>query len=381
MAVMSEVWGMKSVAGLLVLGTLLTGQGCGPAAEQRGQQELTEAASGETAESPEVVESTRVVEAAAKAIAKDRSGRIVTVDFRGTESTADVWKALPQLPALQALLLTEVPLNEAACEQIGKCASLRNLDVRDCPLENKWLEHWTGLKSLQALRLSGKSGATSVDDDGLAAVGKLSSLKVLALDYLWVSGTGLEHLAGLTGLQELYLAGTLCGDEDLEQLKLFPQLKKLRVSKLSQVTGAGMEQIAGLKQLEELDLSENSALFDDDVAPLAGMTTLKKLNLWRVAITDVGVGHLQNLVHLEWLNLDNTQMTDAGLPALKQMTALTFLHLGSTAISDAGLPELAGLKQLKDLKVTRTAVTPAGVAALQAELPNTEIQLKYLGDE
>jgi len=378
---MNSLWLRNVVSGVLVLVLCAGGFGCRPAADPAVEPEVLTPPPSKNSTPAEPDEFSTLVEAAAKAVTKDTAGRIVSVDLRGTTPSVDVWMALPKLPALQSLLLNELTLDEAACTQIGSCTALRNLDVRDCKLENEWLNQWTGLKSLQALRLSGKSGATAVDDAGMSAVGQLKTLRVLALDYLWISGAGLNQLEGLQGLQELYLAGTLCGDEDLEQLLLFPQLKKLRVSKLSQVTRPGMEQIAQLKQLEELDLSENSALFDDDVAPLAEMTSLKKLNLWRVAITDAGVGHLQGLINMEWLNLDNTQLTDAGLPALKNMKKLTFLHLGSTAVSDAGLPELAGLKTLKDLKLTRTAVTPQGVADLQAELPDTEIQLRYLGDE
>ena len=90
---------------------------------------------------------------------------------------------------------------------------------------------------------------------------------------------------------------------------------------------------------------------------------------------------LAGLANLEWLNVDNTQLSDAGLQHFRMMNKLTFLHLGSTAVSDAGLPQLEGLASLKDLKVTRTAVTAAGVTKLQAKLPNTEIQLKYIEGE
>lgn len=312
---------------------------------------------------------------------RDRAGYIVTLDYRGQEVTPEIAELWPQLPRLQALILSEVAISADILNHVSDCVGLRQLDLRDCPLTNEDLQILAPLQNLRALRLSGKSGATSVDDEGLPALQPLTSLKVLALDFLWVSGEGLNQLGALSGLEELYLASTLVADEDLEALQHFPNLKKLRVSKLSQVTGAGIEQIAQLSHLEDLDLSENSALFDNDIAPLAGMTTLRRLNLWRVALTDAGVAHLAGLTNLEWLNLDNTQLSDAGLKSLAGMHKLTFLHLGSTLISDAGLPELAGLKKLRDLKVTRTAVTQAGVTELRQQLPDTEIQLKYIAGE
>jgi hypothetical protein len=57
------------------------------------------------------------------------------------------------------------------------------------------------------------------------------------------------------------------------------------------------------------------------------------------------------------------------------------LHLGSTVVTDAGLKFLAPLTALEDLKMTRTAVTEEGVEKLKKELPNTKIQLKYLGGD
>ena len=86
-----------------------------------------------------------------------------------------------------------------------------------------------------------------------------------------------------------------------------------------------------LAHLEELDLSENSQVFDDGLAHLAGLTSLKDLNLWRVGITDEGVKHLAGLTSLERLNLDNTQLTDAGLQ-----------HLAGPAAADVPAPRFDG---------------------------------------
>jgi len=321
-----------------------------------------------------------LVEEAAKSVRRNDSGQIIEVDLSAVEVTPEVLAALPQLTRLRSLLLRESTLEDSGLQEVGKCAALENLDLRECSIGNDGLEHLTGLKKLKALRLSGQSGATTVDDAGLETLGQLPQLKVLAFDFLWVSGEGLQKLNPLKGLRELYLAGTLVGDSDLETLGNFPELRKLRLSKLSQLSGQGVTEIAKLKHLEELDLSEDSSLANADIEPLGEMTSLKKLNLWRVPISDDGVLHLKPLTGLVWLNLDNTQLSDAGLPALQGMKNLEFLHLGSTQISNAGLSSLSGLKSLDKLVVTRTAVTEEGVDELQPKLPDTEIQLKYLGN-
>ena len=62
------------------------------------------------------------------------------------------------------------------------------------------------------------------------------------------------------------------------------------------------------------------------------------------------------------------------------LTAMICIHLFADLRFDAGLAQLAGLSALKDLRVTRTAVTAEGATALQQKLPDTKIQLRYLGN-
>ena len=178
-------------------------------------------------------------------------------------------------------------------------------------------------------------------------------------------------------MTELYMAETTIGDDAIDIVAKFPNLKKLRLAK-NQITGQGMSKLPQLAKLEELDLSECAQLTDADIAPLGEMKNLKKLNLWRVNISDEGIKPLQSLTNLQSLNLDNTRLTDDGMPYLSELNNLSFLHLGSTLITDDGLSHLEKLTRLADLKVTRTAVSAAGVAKLKEKLPDTEIQLKYI---
>lgn len=288
---------------------------------------------------------------------KDGNGNVTSVDFRGTEVSND---DLSHLSGLK---------------------SVRNLDLRDCAVTTAGMPVLGGLTSLKALRLSGKSGKTDVTDDAMEVFGKLTNLKVLALDYLKFAGgdEGLSKLSGLTNLEELYAGNTLVNDDSLKVIaENFPKLKKLRVA-FDQVSDEGATHIAKLSNLEELDISENSQFFDYGLEKIGSMKQLKKLNCYRLQITDDGVVFLAGLTNLEWLNLDNIgYLSDEGLVHLKDMGKLSFLHIGSNGITDAGLEHLKTLTSLKDLKVTRTNVTEEGVADLQKTLPDTAIQLKYI---
>ena len=306
--------------------------------------------------------------------------QVTGVDLRGIEVTDALAAEVAALPQLEKLTIDSAAMSLDGWQQLAKLNQLQQLDLRDAAVDNDQLAAAvSGMPKLKALRLSGKSGLTSVDDGGLAVLAKCPELKALAIDDLWVSTAGIQHLSQNKKLVELYAGGTAIDDEAARVLVELPLLKKLRLSR----TGIGTATLETLQPLglEDLDISEASGINDDSLIPLGKMASLKRLNLWRDTVTDSGVAHLAGLTGLQWLNLDNTHLSDEGLPHLSAMGALTFLHLGSTGVTDAGMPHLVSLKSLKDLKVTRTAVTEEGVAVVREAIPGVEVQLKYIEGE
>jgi len=231
------------------------------------------------------------VTAAGATVKKNDSGAIVEVRFTGPSIAPEIIAALPELPALASVVLAGTDVGDAALVPLGTIATLKNLDLRDCPVSNAGLAHLTGLKNLAALRLSGKSGATTVDDGGMQEVAKIASLRAVMLDYLWVSEVGLETLAPLENLEDLTLAQTLVGDDGVPVIARFPKLKRLRLAKTG-VTGAGLTALAPLGRLRDLDLSECASLDDTALEPVGKLTSLERLNLWRVPVGDTGIMHL-----------------------------------------------------------------------------------------
>lgn len=318
--------------------------------------------------------------AAGAKLAENSAGQITEVNLGDIEATDALATQIALLDQLQKLTIRESTMTGDGWQALGKLHALQQLDLRDCPLDNAQLTAVVAdLAQLRALRLNGTSGRTTVDDEGLAALANCPELKVLAVDGLWVSGQGLEHLKKNLKLSELYASGTTLDDDAVTVLADLPALRKLRLSKTT-VGSVGLAALADLP-LEDLDVSEASSINDETLAIIGQMKSLKRLNLWRDTITDAGVAHLAGLTQLEWLNVDNTHLTDAGLPYLKGMTSLAFLHLGSTGVTDEGMPALTTLKSLKDLKVTRTAVTEEAAETLKQAIPGIDIQLKYIEGE
>lgn len=371
---------LKPIA--LLITAILFVAGCKPAPTPAGKASSGTSTSeaiqpAVPAPEPDSADSIAALKEAGAKLKLDGDGLVIEADFRGTSIGDSALESLVGLKRVRSVLLNETAVTDAGMATVGKVSTLQNVDLRGCAISNAGLEPLTALSELKALRLSGESGVTSVDDDGMVHVAKMKNLKALLLDFLWISEVGLEQLAGLDKLEELYLAKTLVGDDALATMSQFPKLKKLRVSQC-QFENAGLAHLTRVTTLEDLDLSENNQINDAGMPHLSSLKKLKRLNLWRTYVGDPGVEHLAGLTDMEWLNLDNSQISDECLKHLSGMNKLTFLHLGSTLVSDAGLPALAGLTSLKDLKVTRTAVTEEGVAELKKKLTGTDIQLRYI---
>jgi hypothetical protein len=118
------------------------------------------------------------------------------------------------------------------------------------------------------------------------------SANVVTLTGTKVTDAELEHLKGLSQLQELYL---LC----------------------TKVTDAGMERLTGLSQLQWLWLG-GTKVTDAGLEHLKGLSQLQRLDLRNTQVTDAGLEHLKGLSHLRLLHLDDTQVTDAGIKKLHQ---------------------------------------------------------------
>src|ERR1019366_7363583 len=131
--------------------------------------------------------------------------------------------------------------------------------------------------------------------------------------------------------------------------------------------------IAGMQSLRELNL--NYCRFTDKgLVQLSSLSGLQRLELARTKITGAAVktlaGHLSNLVEL---NLSYTPMDDSVLAVLKGLPHLEVLRLDSTGVSDAGVEELRSIAGLKLLDVYHTGVSEKAFGQLKAALPACQV--------
>ena len=100
---------------------------------------------------------------------------------------------------------------------------------------------------------------------------------------------------------------------------------------LGSATDSDLKHLADLTELQHLDLA-GTQITDAGLVHLKGLKALQWLRLLRTQISDAGMEHLKGLTGLEWLLLPGTQVTDAGLEHLESLTGLRGLDLESTKI-------------------------------------------------
>ena len=121
------------------------------------------------------------------------------------------------------------------------------------------------------------------------------------------------------------------------------------------------------------------------VAPLAGLTNLRHLEVWKFPIADAAAAHLGKLVQLTWLELHvvkppfgrlqdhergkHVEVGAAFLQHLCSLAKLESLSLENAALDAAAAAELMQLSNLRTLTLRHSKLAD-GVAEQLERLPN-----------
>jgi hypothetical protein len=130
-------------------------------------------------------------------------------------------------------------------------------------------------------------------------------------------------------LQETHIA-----DADLANLKALANLKSLSIGHFfgnKNLTDAGIEHLLGLTQLEEL-IATGANITDDGLERLTSLKKLQVLYIPRTLVTNDGLRHLQKFPDLRHAGLSFTRVSDDGLSHLENLTNLEILNLEATSV-------------------------------------------------
>ncbi len=298
--------------------------------------------------------------------------RTVTMVNVGRRSPSDEdLKLLDGLTDLTGVFLFQNrSIGDDGLAHVAHLKNLVQLDFCATSVTDKGMEAIAGLTKLKDLWMF---EVPFVTDAGMKYVSGLHELKLLDVRRNpQLTDAMLPYLTGLTALEDLELGETAITDEGLRQLARLANLGTLNIGG-THMHGPGLRHLAKLPKLTYLSL-HNAQLGDEGAAYLAQMPHLNNLILSHVRLTDDGLAVLAHLPALKMLSLMGNQITDAGLEHLTPLKSLEWLSLADTQITDVGLKHLESFDSLKELTLPAFTTTPAGVAKLQKALPLCRIQ-------
>ncbi|KAH9625421.1 hypothetical protein KSS87_011907 [Heliosperma pusillum] len=127
-----------------------------------------------------------------------------------------------------------------------------------------------------------------------------------------------------------------------------------------------MAYIGAYRYLYSLNVAGCNRINNAAIWPLAGMSTLKELDLSRCAkITNDGIKHVVSILNLEKLYISRTGVTADGIMLLSTLRKVSTLDLGGLPVSDAALCSLQVLTNLEYLDLWGSNITNTGTATLK----------------
>ena len=150
-------------------------------------------------------------------------------------------------------------------------------------------------------------------------------------------------------ITEASLARTWATDNDVQLLAGIKTIKKLDLS-FTYVTDRGIKSLLQLRQLEDLNLDTAELVTDASMATLRYLP-LRKLKVRGVDITDAGMPYVGEMTGLRSLDLSYTMLEDVGLEHLPALSELEELKLGGDMITGLNLNFLKLLPKLKRLSL------------------------------
>lgn len=185
----------------------------------------------------------------------------------------------------------------------------------------------------------------------LEPVGHLTGLRMLSLNSVGLTDTGLEHLRSLRALQGLELTQFPLGSRGLAVLKDLPNLEYLSLN--TGLTDTGLKEVAQISSLRWLSIV-GGRMWGPGLAELAKLPKLERLCFWGAKgggpLYDRHMKYLEGVKQLRSLTLwgpDN--LTDAALASISKIESLEELHfiMGQPKLTPGGVAHLKGLRNFK----------------------------------
>jgi hypothetical protein len=192
-------------------------------------------------------------------------------------------------------------------------------------------------KSLRYLALG-----EGFDEQYLPHFQRFTNLRRLYLSRSLLTDRGLNALAGHPSIREIYfLTATSITDESGRVFATMPRLESLRIyhSKISKLSS-----LAGCRRLRELHLTASKSIDDAALRGIEELQQLEELDLRVTNVKGANLGPLQKLPQLRILKLAGCPVDDAAIEEIAGIHSLKWINLNDTAVTDEGKARLQKLR-------------------------------------
>jgi Leucine-rich repeat (LRR) protein len=213
-------------------------------------------------------------------------------------------RRLAKLQALEVLdLRGNMEAGDMTLDVLGKLPRLRALKHRSTAITDDGIERLAASGSLEALLLQ-DFAITDAAGAALARIGTLASLEIFRCQGF--GSDGVKSLAPLKKLGRLTLRDLPeVSDTGLAVLADLPALERLTLHELASVGDDGLRNLGTVKGLESLDIWSLPKMTDATVDVIATLPALKELSLRETGVSDAGLAKIAALPGLESLTFKN----------------------------------------------------------------------------
>ncbi len=288
-----------------------------------------------------------------------------------TDSALAIVESLPSLRELDLFFCEHV--TDAGASQLRAAPGLEKLNVRGTKISGSGVKFLTELATLRSLDI----GITEIDDPSIELMEALPRLESLAIGGNRISEAGISSLRGLRQLRHLDLSGAQVTDSgiwavvvtdlNLDEIGSLPGLESLNLSAPSpdyvDAVSSGVPRLRGAIRVTDFGASQ-----------LARLESLRRLNLSRSYLTAAGIGKLHGLERLEELVLANAKSIgdDVGR-ALAGLVSLKTLDVSFTSFGDRALAALRDHPKLGRLVAAGTPLSEEAVADFVQSRPGRSV--------
>jgi internalin A len=186
-------------------------------------------------------------------------------------------------------------------------------------------------------------------------------LPAVAVTTQWIQnhgGTGKTDAEGR--IVEVSFRGSWIADSDLATVATLKDLIRLDLSH-TRITDPGFRELKPLEKLADVNLYYAEQIGDGALVVAKNWRALKRLNLRGTKITDAGVAQLAEHPSLEAIDVGFSLFTDGGFEHLTSIPNLRELAAGGNKVTDTGLNALRLMPNLRVLDLNGVQRTDSGL--------------------